>query len=474
VMNEMLDYEMSQVDKIIPDERMALIGELWKNLGDKPFGENYVTVKREFYSPDSSNSGVIDLPALLFGKQHVLPPPVNKLKEDYRQHFRSRRDYLNKFGCFYVPPTMHRSIHFIYPNAVDDRLKENFSREICSRVKSLTGISVSPVTLGYDDYLSGIQNLQGNFEPGMAVFVFEDMDPTIYFNIRYELKNWKIKRVTRHQLQKKYKGLNDFKDGRFVKGEKNWNSFLEINAYDIIQQLGCLPYVIEPRLNYEMQLMIDVSDKSSHIALSLVMYKDGMKVPVFDSLIKPKTDSQKETINPVFLERYLIDLFTKNRTIIAKNAFKSMLVLRDGKNCGEEYEALVTAIDKLKKKGVIDLDLTFALVEYHKSTLKEIRLLDKSQGRYHNVIEGSYFLPDKNTAILASTGCGTLNQGTAAPVMLKCLLSDCDLLKAVNDVFVTSQFNFSNPTVAQRITFAAKRADEQLKDRIAQEVIRIK
>lgn len=474
VMNEMLDYDMSQVDKILPDDRMQFIGELWKNLGEKPFGKNYVGVKGDFYKPDSQNSGVIELPALLFGKDQVLPSPVSKTKDDYRQHFRSRKEYLNKFGCFYVPPTMHRTIHFVYPSGVDERLKENFSREMCSRVKVLTGIAVSPVILGYDDYLNGVQNLQANFEPGMAVFIFEDVDPTIYFNIRYELKNWKIKRITRHQLQKKYKGLNEFKDGRFPKGEKNWNSFVEINAYDVIQQLGCLPYVIEPRLNYEMQLMIDVSDKSSHIALSLVMYKAGMKVPVFDSLIKPKTDAQKETINPVFLERYLIDLFTKNKTLISKFSFKSMLVLRDGKNCGEEYEAIVAALDKLKKKGVVDSDLTFALVEYHKSTLKEIRLLDKHNRTYQNVIEGSYFLPDKHTAILATTGCGTLNQGTAAPVMLKSLLNDCDLLKVVHDVFVTSQLNFSNPTVAQRITFAAKRADEQLKDRIAQEVIRIK
>jgi hypothetical protein len=474
VMNEMVDYEMSQVDKIIPDDRMALIGDLWKNLGEKPFGRNYVKVKDGFYKPDSSNSGQIDLPQLLFGKGQILPPPISKTKDDYRQHFRSRKEYLNKFGCFFVPPTMNRTIHFVFPEGVDDRLKENFSKEICARVKGLTGISVSPAIVSYQDYLNGIQDLLTNFEPGMAVFVFEDIDPTVYFNIRYELKNWKIKRVTKYQLLKKYKGLNDFKDGRFSKGEKNWNSFLEINTYDIIQQLGCLPYVIEPKLNYEMQLMIDVSDKSSHIALSLVMYKDGMRVPVFDSLIKPKTDSQKETINPVFLERYLIELFTKNKTLIGKWSFKSMLVLRDGKNCGDEYDALVSAVEKLKSKGTVDRDLKFAFVEYHKSTLKEIRLLEKEQGRYHNVVEGSYFLPDKDTAILATTGCGTLNQGTAAPVLLHSPFKDCDLVAVINDVFVTSQLNFSSPSVAQRITFAAKRADEQLKDRIAQEVIRIK
>jgi hypothetical protein len=474
VMNDMVDRSMSQADKILPDARMAMIIDFWKKVSEKPFGKNYAGLKSGFYKPDAGRSGAIQIPSLTFGQKQVLPGPLHATREDYRKSFKSRKEYLNKFGCYHVPPTMKRSIHFVFPNSMSENLRNVFSRDVCSRVKELTKFQVTPIIVTCADYSDGITELQSNYEPGMAVFIFEDSDPTTYYNIRYELKRWNIKRITKFQLNKRFRGLTDFKDGRFPKGESNWNSFVEINTYDIIQQLGCLPYVIDPTLHYDMQLMIDVSDKSSHIALSLVMFNSQMSIPLFDSLIRPKTDSLKETINPVFLEKYLIELFTKVRTNISKNSLNSLLVLRDGKDCGDEYDALKAAVAKLIQNGVFNKAFKYSFVEYHKSTLKEIRLLDESNGKYLNVLEGSYFLPDPLTAILATTGLGTLNQGTASPLMMKSKYGDCDMLKVIHDVFVTSQMNYSSPGVAQRLTFAAKRADEQLKDRIAQEVIRIK
>ncbi|MBX2963235.1 MAG: hypothetical protein KF687_12035 [Cyclobacteriaceae bacterium] len=474
VMNDMVDSNMSNEDKILPEDRMALINDFWSSLGKRPFGKNYVGIKSNFYQPSNLNSGILKMPDIHFGENQILPSPISNSQDDYKRSFRSRKEYLNKFGCYFVHPSMERSIYFCFPANTTENLRERFANDVCNRIKALTKISVSPAIITYSDYMNGIADLKNNFDTGMTVFVFEDLDPTTYFNIRFELKNWRIKRVTNFQLAKKFKGLNDYKDGRFEKGLKNWNSFIEINAFDIIQQLGCLPFIVEPQLNYDMQLVIDVSEKSSHIVLSLVMFKSGMKTPIFDSLVKPKTDSKKETINSAFLEKYVIELLNNNRTIISKFNLNSMLVLRDGKNCGDEFNSLEATVPKLIQKGILEASFKMTFVEYHKTTLKEVRLVDRQGRHYSNVLEGSYFLPDENTAILATTGAGTLNQGTASPIMLKGGYGNCDMTKVLHDVFTSSQLNFSNPSVAQRLTFAAKRADDQLKDRIAQEVMRIK
>lgn len=474
VTNDMLDADMSNEDKIDPCARMPLVSAFWALLGDKPFGENYARINRDFYSPDDSNSGIIPMPDIRFGGNQTLPAPVNFSPESYRTSFRSRKDYLNKFGCYFVNQMMPRKIHFCFPDSTSDSMRQKFASDICAKVKELTRIDVSPIIVPYTNYMAGLTELKNNGESGMAVFIFDDWDPTTYFNIRFELKKWRMKRVTIRQLTKKYKGLNAYKDGKFEKGLNNWNSFVEINSFDVIEQLGCLPYIVETNLYHDMQLVIDVSEKSSHIVFSLVMFKGGMKIPIFDSLVKPKTDAKKETINPAFIEKYVTEIFQNNKTVIATHRLSSLLVLRDGKKCGEEYDALVITIQKLIHSGILEKSFKTTFVEYHKTTLKEIRLVKRLGRQYANVLEGSYFIPDEHTAILASTGAGTLRQGTASPVMLKAGYGECDLKKVLHDVFISSQLNFSSPGVAQRLTYAAKRADEQLKDRIAQEVMRLK
>ncbi|MBX2968248.1 MAG: hypothetical protein KF803_02670 [Cyclobacteriaceae bacterium] len=474
VMNDMLDSSMSNEDKISANNRMSLVSALWNLLGEKPFGKNYANIQAGFYRPDMSNSGTIALPEIRFGGTNSLPAPVTLTTDGYRSSFRSRKEYLTKFGCYFVNQTMPRKIHFCFPEQSSISIREKFANDLCAKIKELTKIDVTPVIVAYANYMLGIADLKNNHEAGMVVFIFEDVDPATYFNIRFELRNWRVKRVTTRQLGKKYNGLNAYKDGKFEKGLKGWNSFIEINSFDVVQQLGCLPFTIEPNFHNDMQLVIDVSEKSSHIVFSLVMFKAGMKVPIFDSLVKPKTDSKKETINPAYIEKYVTEMFQNHKSVIGKHHMNSLLVLRDGKNCGEEYSALLSTVQKLVQMGVLDSSFKMTFVEYHKTTLKEVRLIERQRNQYVNVLEGTYFIPDEHTAILASTGSGTLNQGTAAPIMLKSGYGDCDLKKVLHDVFVSSQLNFSSPGVAQRLTFAAKRADEQLKDRIAQEVMRLK
>ncbi|WP_454801417.1 hypothetical protein [Mucilaginibacter phyllosphaerae] len=475
VMNDVLDYNMSKRDKIDPQERGKLLNRFWGALSSNPFGRYLNGVEKGYYTPDETKCGRFDLPPLLFGNNFKQMPPIVAIQENYKKHFNDRRSNLERFGCYFTPRSYAREIYFVYPEHVGEPLSELYAADICAKIEKLTGMSLDPVIRLYSNYEDLIDDLKYDHDPAMVVFAFDDNDSATYFHIRHHLKDWQLKRLTSHQLKRNYRNYMDYKDGKKLnnKAERDWRSYIEQCAYDIIQQLGCLPYVVEPTLAYDMQLIIDVSEKSSHIALSLFMYKEGMKFPESDSLIKTKTDRKKEEISKVFLEKYLKELLLANKEVIKKYKMNSLLVLRDGKDCGEEFEAIKSTIAFFQEKGLFGNDFKFDFVEYHKSSLKEVRIWEKSAGMNVNPLEGSYLLLDEETAIITTTGSGTLNQGTATPIMVKSKYTNCDLLPILRDIFITSQPNYSSPRVAQRLTYSAKRADEQLKDRVAQEVYRI-
>lgn len=472
VSNEKLPREMSNMDKITPDERKKSLQRFWQGLGEFPFGNGFGKVNKYFYSPKPEKKGIIELPDLFFGNGQTLFKPTSSDKQGYKDHFRNRRNYLERYGCYYVPPTLSRSIYFAYPNEVSEAEINKYSKEMCEAVKKLTKVDVEPVLISYSSVEEALISLKGEEDPGVVVFIFNDNDPATYFNISHGLKQWKIKRATTYELNRKFKGLSNQNPEKLKRAKKNWTSYIEMTTFDVIQQMGCMPYIFKKNQNFDMQLVIDVSEKASHFGFSLMMYKDGMRYPVVFDKVHSKPD-KKETINKAILEKYFEELITQNKAAIQKNGLSSLLILRDGKDCGEEHKTLNASIEKLIQEGVLPTNFKFAFVEYHKTTLKEVRIWKNSVPTC-NVLEGSYLLLDSTTAIIASTGEGTLTQGTSAPLLVKAKYGNVNLKAILEDIFISSQLNFSSPGVAQRLTYSAKRIDDQLKERRMQEIERIK
>jgi DNA-binding transcriptional ArsR family regulator len=470
ISNDQLPREMSNLNKNNPEIRRKALSEFWHKLGDFPFGTGYSKVSKSFYVPNPLKQGIIELPDLMFGKNQILNKPASRNKINYKDNFKNRKSYLERFGCYYVPPTISHSIYFAYPIEVPDRQINYYAKELCEAIKKYTNIEVEPILIAYSSMEEAIISLRAEEESGLVIYLFDDTDPATYFNISYGLKQWKIKRATTYEMNKKFKALNN-KDQEILKRAlKNWNSYIEMTALDTIQQMGCLPYIFKNSLNFDIHLVIDVSEKASHFGFSLMMYKEGMKYPIIVDKIHSKPD-RNETINKVILEKYFEELLKQNKDHILRNNLQSILILRDGKNCGEEYQTLNASINKLKGSGILPANFELNFVEYRKSTLKEIRIWNNTTPTT-NVLEGSYFLIDNNSAIIATTGEGTLTQGTSAPLFIKAQHGDLKLI--LNDIFVASQLNYSSPGIAQRLTYSAKRIDDQLKERRMQEVERIK
>ncbi len=475
VMNSMLPRKMKNMDKIGPEEREKLLeNEFWSKLGPNAFGKGFRTVQSGYYKPGSDKSGLVSLDNLQFGKGEILTAPSVPNEYTYREHFRKRRQLLNAKGCFYVPPQMERQLIVAYPTGLDEGIIDKYADDLTQKISELTDISVEPVIMpAYDSILEAAYQLRDEAETGIVLFIFNNHDPAAYYHISRELKEWKLKRATSGELLKKYR---DFESNFKGRGIKNWDSYIELTAYDVLEQLGCIHYLMPADLHYDMQLVIDVSEKSSHFGLSLMFYNQNMPIPLFQCQTHAKHDPKnKEAINKVLLEKYLRHLFLSVKLKVERYKPKNLLILRDGKECGDEYQAIESVINELKGRGLLGEDFCFDFVEYHKTSQKGIRVWEREENKVGNALEGSYILLNRNQAVLLTTGSGTLNQGTAAPLLLVGKhSSDIDIKKVIEDVFRTSQLNHANPSVAQKLTFAAKRVDDQLIERRAQEVERIK
>ena len=129
---------------------------------------------------------------------------------------------------------------------------------------------------------------------------------------------------------------------------------------------------------------------------------------------------------------------------------------------------------RLKEKRILETDSFTTSAELHKSSQKNVRLWELGpDGSVSNPLEGTAVVISSAMSVLATTGAGTLSQGTAEPLMITCESGRESLIAVTEAVFVSAQLNWSSPTVAQRLPLVFKRTDEELQIRAAQEIRRI-
>ena len=149
-------------------------------------------------------------------------------------------------------------------------------------------------------------------------------------------------------------------------------------------------------------------------------------------------------------------------------------MLRDGRESGNELEAIKTAKKELTTNGILVAGAAVDVVDFHKSSMKKPRLWETMpKNRVEQILEGEAFFLDNHTVVLATTGAPTLHQGTAAPVMLVGRSDNINMVHVTESVYASTHLNFSNPNVAQRLPLELKRTDDELKSRDSQEIRRI-
>lgn len=466
VMNKVLPRGLKQVDKVPPSRRRELVQGFWNRFSGKLLGKG---MKPGLWHPEQNKTGLMAFPSLSFSDSRILESPEATSPEAYRRHYYERRDFLNEVGCLAVPPAVKRQIYFALPCKAPEEMGDRFAADITEKISQWTRLDIGYEVVPYSTLEQAYSSLgqkstdtYGNPWPGIVVFVFEDEDPATYFNLSYNLKRWRVKRVTYRQLER-----------HFRRRGRRWHSFVEMNALDVLQQLDCVPWSIADRLNYDAQLVIDVGAGKRYVALSLLICRDHQHKPTFwiDTVTWQKSDPKQETINHIILRDKIVELFGR----VKRRGFdplKSMLVLRDGRECGREIQGIRAAQKALVPLGFLHERCQIDIVDLHKRSMKGVRLWEKDNGQVENPLEGTALFLDRKTVCLVSTGSATLYQGTARPLMLVANDESTVMLDVASDVFATTQLNWSNPRVAQRLPLPCKRTDDELKERAAQEIRR--
>ncbi len=397
--------------------------------------------------------------------------------------FRKRQEFLDKFGCYDVPPTVKRLLHVAVPDTTKECEAVRVAENITARLSRWVHKKVDWELVKYKSLDDAFTRLRRVPDPGIVLFIFDDDDGSAYYLVSHQLKDWRVKRITTQMLRRKAAKLmlsenGDERHSQVIvshKAQRDWDSFIEMSALDVLQQMDCVPWTINRPLHYPAHLAIDVGEKHRHFALSLLICQPWEADPRFwlDTVPFEKTDLQTETINGTILGDAIKTVC--GRPISKRPQFTPLprlLVIRDGRYCGDELEAIMNQRDELTRIGFLSTDAEIHVVNAHKNSVKGQRLWERSEsdGIARNALEGQVLLINRRKVVLTNTGAATLKQATAEPIVLETWDERIDMCEVASDFHTTSHFNYSSPSVAQRLAVVLKRTDDVLKNRAAQEI----
>jgi hypothetical protein len=361
-------------------------------------------------------------------------------------------------------------LYVAFPSHVDEATT-TFATELAKQIEQMGAVKVTPQLVPYDRVAEAVARLKERTAAGAAVFVLND-EPNAYYDVAYQLDGWRVKRVTAANLANHHRSLAIERHGQ--RGKARWESFVRVNAVEILQLLDAVPYRIEHAGPYEAQVAIDVGRDRRHVALSILLARsgDGPRSFRLVTSVAHKIDQQHESINPILLRDQLIQLVLR-AVPPAADPVASLLILRDGVCHSKELIGINEAVADLTVRGRLNRNARVDIVEVHKDSLSRIRVWDKRNGSVENALEGTVVTLDPQSALVVPTGCTTLSQGTAEPYLLRGLGGGV-VADAAIAVLDAGNLNWSSPRIAQRLPVTLKRTDDELTSRSDQEIRRIR
>jgi len=480
VMNEHLPPRLRHVDKIAPAERRSLVLGFWQKLGSAPFGRMALGLFDGLWCPTDDHVRHLALPNLTFGGGTELQAPAEPTAQAYKSNYQRRLEHLDELGAYHTPPMMSRSLYVAFPSGLADRGAKCFASELARKLRTWTGVPVSPILMPYDSLPDAVRKLQTTDRTGTVVFVL-GQEPAAYYEVAFGLNHWRVKRITDRSLEEHHQYLTHgawdnrkraYDTGR---GRRRWHDYVQQNALAVLQLLDVVPYRVAQAGPFEAQIMIDVGQDRRSFALSLMVARPDVSDPSFLVLseVYRKPDHQHESINPVMLADQMLDLLAR-AVPDGSEPLGSMLILRDGRFAGEELDGIARAVEDLEAQGILATHARVDLVNLSKGTLRAIRVWERSGAKVENALEGLELRVNGDLVLVLATGAATLTTGTAQPYALSKGDPSANLDDAADATFAGAQLNFSSPRVAQRLPLLLKRTDEDLAARVSQEIRRIR
>jgi hypothetical protein len=206
--------------------------------------------------------------------------------------------------------------------------------------------------------------------------------------------------------------------------------------------MDCIPWGLKDAPPYDAHLAIDVGRDKRYFALSLITFHPSICIY---TVAKAKYDVKKETINSVVLNDEIMELCKKVSQRGDFQPFRSLLVLRDGRECGSELDAIYSAIGELTKQKFFIEEAKADVVDFHKSIAKNVRTWERTrENKVLQILEGEAISLDSNTVVLNTTGAPTRYQGTADPVMLVGRSENINMNQVTKAVYISTHLNYSS------------------------------
>lgn len=477
--NSQLPWRLSSLASAVPDERRGLLSRFWDRLGSRPLGRSMPGLQEGFWRPSEDQVHRFKPPTLEFGRSMVIETPQEKLQHVIRENFRQRLRTLEESGCYQFPPAAPRTIHVAFPEILE-QASVRAADDITRLLSKWTGRPFQSNPVRYQTANDAYAQLR-KLNDGLVLFIMED-EPAAYYETSYNLSDWRIKRITRRMLSKSFEELNSgiwdrrSRDLNLETGKRRWDSFIRLNALDILQLLDAVPFRARDLGAFDSQLVIDVGYGRRYFAVSLLIARDEENLPTFaiHTNVEHKPDNKAEGINPILLRDAIVKTFRRAMPS-GSDPLKSVLVVRDGRIQTSELDGLDESIATLRQDGLLEKESKIDIVGLHKSSLKNVRMWNVGRGKITNVLEGTGISLNQNTFALCTTGGATLgqSQGTARPISFVGNGYHQNLSDVAFSAFASAQLNWSNPDVAQQLPSPLKRTDDELNARMSQEIRRI-
>jgi hypothetical protein len=437
-----------------------------------------VVTAPSLWQPGAKETMQIAPQTLLFGNGKQLRPPRTTSLSEYRRYYHEREQYLREHGVYRFNPAASREVVVVVPRPGGNwsqELQDAFVDGVRSDVEQLAKQNFR-IKVEAADHARDIPRLLQNRVPGNCLIVFDDreLDGAAYYLLSKELRDWTMKRVTRWELARKFSRLRTARDhDERAEAERDWRDVLLHTVIDLLDQMGTIAYRVED-WDYEACLAVDVSEDRRFCALSFLICRNSATYPGLDGLWRSlecwtKPNTRRETIEPVQLADRIAKIpdGLHGRRIAP---LKSLLVLRDGHECGEEAQAIDEALNHWKKLDILAQAASIDVVDYHKKTVKDLRMWRLAGQETTNVFEGRAVFLDSRTSLVCATGAASLGRHATADPILLIGRNQADIRRAASGVFALAQHNWLSPKKAYRDAQPVRDADHELTRRMAMEV----
>jgi len=460
-----------------PGERKQRVQGWWTPDAEARVAQTGGRLHHGLWRPSSDESEQLSPPTLLFGGGKTVGPPKATTLREYQRYYRHRERMLREYGAYRFEPTASRDIWVIVPPLGGDWTQQVQDAFIESLQNDLSHITKTPLRLRIVAARSAraVSEILADKTPASCLVVFDkrELDGAAYYLLSQELRDWRLKRIGRRTIERAWRGRHDPRDNKQGKrAERAWNDIAFHTVLDLLDQVGTIPWRVA-NAPYDACLAVDVSESKRYCGLSMLLCRDPKAYSGCDGFwryldVWNKTDTRRETINAVRLEdkvATVVDAFPGARFSL----MSSVLVLRDGRECSDEPAAIRRGLERWMRRGVLSQSADIHLVDYHKRTVKELRMWNVAGQDTENVLEGrAVYLGD--SALVCPTGAASLGSGATAEPCLLVAREGADVRRAAAAVFTFAQHNYLSPGRAYRDAQPMRDIDHELKRRMAMEV----